>query len=62
MNRLYVAITSKVLVVECQDPRDALYPHCGNESRIVNFHAGDIVRDQQPAPFLVNSQAIGKQM
>jgi hypothetical protein len=62
VNGLYVAITSKVPVVKCQNPPDVLYSHRGNESRIVNLHAGDIVRDQQPAPFLVNGHAIGKQL
>jgi hypothetical protein len=62
MNGLYITITSKVFVIKCQNSRDVLYSHRRNQSRIVNLHAGDIVRDQQPAPFLVNSQAIGKQM
>ncbi len=62
MNGLYVAITSKVLLVKCQNPPNLLYSHRGNQSRIVNLHAGDIVRDQQPAPFLVNRHAIGKQL
>ncbi len=62
MNGFYVAITSKVLVVKCQNPPNLLYSHRGNQSRIVNLHAGDIVRDQQPAPFLVNRHAIGKQL
>lgn len=62
MNGLYVAITSKVLVVKCQNPPNVLYLHRGNQPRIVNLRAGDIVRDQQPAPFPVNCHAIGKQL
>ncbi len=62
MNGLYVAVTSKVLVVKGQNPPDVLYSHRGNQSRIVNLHAGDIVCNQQPAPLLVNSHAVGKQL
>ena len=62
MNGLYVAITRKVPVVECQNPLYALYSHGGNQSRVVNLRSGDVVRDQQPSPLLVNCYAIGKQL
>ena len=62
MNGLYVGITSKVLVVKCQNPADVLYTHRGNQSGVVNLHAGYIMRDQQPAPLSVNRDAIRKQL
>lgn len=61
MNGFDVSITGKVFLVECQNPFDAVDPHCGQQSRIVNLSARNIVNNEQPAPFLVHGQTIRKQ-
>ena len=61
MNSFDVRITRKVPLVERQNPFDAVYPHGGYQSRIVNLSARNIVDNEQPSPFLVDGQTIGQQ-
>ena len=61
MNGFDSRITGKVSLVECQNPFDAVHPHCGYQSRIVHLNSGDIAHDKQFAPFLMYSQTVRQQ-
>jgi len=54
-----ITIPSEVPIIERQNSFNAMYSHGRHQSRIVNLNAGDIVRDEQATPFLVNRQIIG---
>jgi hypothetical protein len=61
MNCFDFSVASKVSLVERQNPFDAMYAHGGHQSRIVNLGTGDIVHNEQSAPFLVHGQTIRQQ-
>ncbi len=61
MKGLNVRIAGKILAVECENSAYSMHCHCRRQSRIVNLNAGDIVRDKQLAPFLVDGQGILQQ-
>lgn len=61
MDSFYIGVPRKVLVVECQDALDAMYAHCRDEARIVDLHARDAARYQNPSPFFMNTKTVREQ-
>jgi hypothetical protein len=61
MDGFDVLITGKVFFVECQNAFNAVYPHCGYQPRIVNLNAGNVMRNEQFAPFPVDRQTVRQQ-
>lgn len=62
MNCFDVCVARKVALVESQDSFDAMHVHGGNQARVVNLNARDVVRNKQSPPFLMDRQAVGKQL
>ena len=50
-----------LLFVERQNRADAVYSHCGHQSRIVNLNPGDVTLNKQFAPFVVYGQTVRQQ-
>jgi hypothetical protein len=58
MDGFDVCIAGKVILVECKNPRDAVYPHGGYQSRVVNLNTRDILEDEELPPLLVHCQTV----
>jgi hypothetical protein len=61
INGFDICVTSEVLFVERQNPADAVYSHCGHQSRVVHLNSGDTAHNQQFAPFLMYGQTVRQQ-
>ena len=59
MNSLDIRVASKVAVVEGENMFDAVHAHCRYQSRVVNPNPGYVLANEQRAPFLVDSHAVG---
>ncbi len=61
MNGLDVCITSKVPIIESQNPHNAVYSHRGGQPCIMNLNARHAIRDKEFPPLFMHRQAVGKQ-
>ena len=58
MGGLDAGVPGEILFVEGQNALHGMHVHCRHQSRIMNLNAGDMVRDEQFAPFLMNCQSV----
>jgi hypothetical protein len=61
MNGLDVCITSKVPIIESQNPLNAVYSHRGGQPCIMDLNARHAIRDKEFPPLFMHRQAVGKQ-
>src|ERR1700675_2858573 len=61
MNDLDVRITSKVPIIESQNPLNAVYSHRGGQPCIMDLNARHAIRDKEFPPLFMRRQAVGKQ-
>jgi hypothetical protein len=61
MNGLDACITSKVPIIESQNPLNAAYSHRGGQPCIMDLNARHAIRDKEFPPLFMHRQAVGKQ-
>jgi hypothetical protein len=61
MDGFDAGVTCEVFFVESQNPFHGVHSHGRDQSRVVNLDAGDMVRDQEFSPFLMNGQSVGQE-
>ena len=62
MNDFYICEAREVPSVEGEDALDAVDMHGCDQAGVMHLDAGDVVGDEELAPFLVNCDAVRQQL
>ena len=62
MDCFNVVEAREIFCIEGKDATNAVDAHSSNESCIMHLDSGDAIVHQQPSPFVMDREAIGKQI